>query len=198
MSLSRFFPTVFALCLLVSLPTAAQPQEGAAVGFGVSINSLSIAAGVGDDGGTASLTPVNFSVPITTRSFRIEPEIGFARTSQSTEESSRTRSVFNVGTRLFLISRYDDAQFLFGGRIGISHRSSSTEIDFEDRDESTSATDFSIGPAVGGEYYFNNHFSIGVEARFTYVNVGSPDNAPDDFSASRLRTSGVATLRFHF
>jgi len=90
----------------------------------------------------------------------------------------------------------DDAHFLIGGRAGLSRRSSETEG--ADGQESDSATDFSIGPAVGGEYYFSDHFSISVEARFLYVDVGTPDDAPDDFSASRLRTSGVAFLRFHF
>jgi hypothetical protein len=104
--------------------------------------------------------------------------------------------VLTAGTGIFSVWRDGDAQLLLGGRVGLRHRWSTTEIRSEE--QSSSTTDFSVGPALGGEYYISDHFSMGVEARFLYINLGTPDQAPDDFSATRLRTSGVASFRVHF
>ena len=193
----RLFAGCISVVLLLapSFPSSAQPQDSVTVGLGASINSFSVAA-ADADGGSVSLTPFSVSIPITAASFRIEPEVGFFRARESTGETSQTRSVLTIGTGLFSVWQEDDAQFLLGGRVGLRRRASSTE--FRSEEESTSATDVSVGPAIGGEYYIGDHFSIGVEARFLYINLGTPDEAPDDFSRTRLRTSGVASFRFHF
>jgi hypothetical protein len=193
----RLFAACISVVLLLapSFPSPAQPQDSVTVGLGASINSLSVAA-ADTDAGSVSLTPFSVSIPITAASFRVEPELGFFRARESTGETSQTRSVLTVGTGIFSVLRKGDAQLLLGGRVGLRRRASSTE--FRSEEESTSATDVSVGPAIGGEYYIGDHFSMGVEARFLYINLGTSDEAPDDFSRTRLRTSGVASFRFHF
>jgi len=191
----RLLISGFAFALLLIQPVQSQPQEDVTVGLGVSINTLDLALADGS-GRTASLSPFTFTLPVTTSSFRLDPEIGFFRSSQSTDQRSQSQSVFTAGTGAFYLSQYDNAQLLIGGRLGLRRRGFTQE--FGDDEESRSAIDFLIGPAVGGEYYMSPHFSIGVEARFIYVNRGTSEETPEDVSASQLRTSGVASLRVHF
>ena len=196
MNLRVIVSSLFTGLLLLTQPVNAQAQDGTTVGIGVSINAPSVAIQQGGSGQTVSLAPFTVTVPITTRSFRLEPEVGFARTSRSADDRSSTSSVFTIGTGLFAVSRFENTLLHLGGRVGLSRLSESQEL--RNDEESSSRINFSVGPAVGGEYYLSNHFSLGLEARFVYVNVGEPDDAPDDFSASRLRTSGVAFFRVHF
>lgn len=193
----RFLASCIVLLLFVpSAASWAQPEDDITVGLGVSINSFPVVTATAADGRPVSLSPSSVSIPITSSSLRIEPEIGFSRESVSSEDDAQTQSTLTVGTGGFLVSRYDDARLLLGGRVGLSRRASSVE--FNSEEETSSAIDFLIGPAIGGEYYLSDHFSMGVEARFLYVNLGAPDDAPDDFSATRLRTSAGASFRFHF
>lgn len=196
MQINRPLVALVVCAFILTTPAEAQSQEGSTVGFGVSINSISVAGENETVPGALSLVPFTISVPVTTSSFRLEPEVGYFRYSQSQNDNSYTSSRLGLGTGVFHVSRHESTLLQLGGRVGIARRS--TSIDGSGGDQSTSATDFFIGPAVGGEYYLSDQFSIGIEARFLYMNHGTPDTAADDFSASRLGTSGFAFMRVHF
>jgi hypothetical protein len=110
---------------------------------------------------------------------------------------------------IFLFSRQkaaffplDKTRLLVGGHAGLSRVSSSGE----DRkfDETLPRTTFSIGPAVGGEYDLGEHFSIadhftlGIEVCFAFVNFGAPGAGLEGVPPSQFRTSGVASLHYNF
>ncbi len=44
-----------------------------------------------------------------------------------------------------------------------------------------SKTDFFIGPAIGGEYMFNKHFSLGGEINLNYISIGHYDSEGECF-----------------
>lgn len=195
MNVRVFLSGVLASLLLFGPPVNAQSQEGSTVGLGVSINAPSVTTN--QNGSRAfSLAPFTFTIPITRSSLRLEPELGFSRSNRSIDDRSVTSSVLTVGTGVFYLSRFDDTLLQIGGRVGLSRLSDTEEL--RNDEETNSRTNFSIGPAVGGEYYLSDHFSLGLEARFVYVDIGTPDGAPDDFSASRLRTTGLGFFRVHF
>lgn len=190
------FSGLLASLLLFAPPVQAQSQGETTVGLGVSINAPVVRTSQADGGGPSSLAPFTFTLPITSASFRLEPNVGFVRFSRSANDRTTTTSALTVGTGAFYLSKFEDTQLQIGGRIGLSRLSEVVEN--RNEEDSSSRTNFLIGPALGGEYYVGKHFSVGIEARFLYINVGEPDNAPEDFSASQLGTSGVAFLRAHF
>ncbi|MFP4228104.1 MAG: hypothetical protein ACLFTE_04660, partial [Salinivenus sp.] len=65
-------------------------------------------------------------------------------------------------------------------------------------EESSRTVDLFLGPALGAEHYVSNHFSVGAEARLLYINRGQPEEVAAQQSASEVRTSAAAYLRFHF
>lgn len=170
---------------------------------------------------------MTFSVPITFSSVRIEPEIGYAHSNRSDAFQTATTSRLLLGTGVFYAPRTDDFRFQAGVRVGVHRSSIDYEVTREDGatwespenvqpdDFSADGTsvDFSVGPAVGGEYYVSDHLSLGVEARLIYtqqnvnddtvvsVDPGSGFSYTDgtsDVSNSTLNTEGAAYLRVHF
>ncbi len=88
--------------------------------------------------------------------------------------------------------------FYYGIDIGVilsaySIESNSQYFESVSRDK----TDFFIGPAIGGEYMFNDSFSLGAEIQINYISVGQYDDDSQDVSQSLISTRGLITLRWY-
>jgi len=57
---------------------------------------------------------------------------------------------------------------------------------------------FSIGPALGCEYFFGTHFSFGGELGLKYTSYNYKDREPEDKGQSHLTTDTGLILRFYF
>lgn len=193
--LARCF-LLFSLALLSApQPSQAQPERGAppTFGIGVTVNT----AAINPSRLETEAAPLGFTVPITFGTVRLEPQFGYVRQRQSSEARTETASALTFGTGAFYRVPFGTTIFLAGGRIGIT-REVRTLTPTDAPSERAATVNLFVGPSVGGEHYVSDHFSIGAEARFYYVNLGQREDAPPERSASILRTGGAAFLRFHF
>ena len=154
-------------------------------------------------------------VPIATGpSFRVEPTLGWAHTSEHVTTSdptspangiSQSSSALLVGVGLFGIKRLGSGTLLYyGPRIGIAWGR------VQDTDQSgnslkQSQTDWFAEGALGGEHRIS-HFSVGGEVDLSYRHMGDPSfeqtGAPTFSSAgvggSSVGTGASAFVRWYF
>jgi hypothetical protein len=187
--------------LLLAAPAQAQP-EGTKFGIGVSLIQSVIAPDFEElQFGTVALS--NIYVPIIIgSSFKLEPEIGFYRLSEEedTFEGTLTQWRFGLGAFYYLPAAASVRVYV-GPRVGLQLTSLSAE---EDVDLEFGETDFVFGLALGGEYFFSDHFSLGGEVQLNYVSLGEPDVEVDgvdqDFDLSRnfISNNGLILMRWYF
>ena len=181
------------LVAVLALATTANAQgDGAKIGIGVSISPLSSLA-LTDGGVTVPGGAFAFYVPINIgENFKVEPELGFFRYKASQGDNESTDTQWRFGTGLFYVfSERESLRPYVGPRLGIV----STSEKFND--ESDTQTDFFVGLALGAEYYFSSHFTLGGEFQFSYVNIGSPEGA-DDLSRNLFGSNGLIFVRWYF
>jgi len=186
---------LFVMLAYGATPAVGQPEPGGSptVGLGVTLNTDALSL----SGPTPAGAPVGFTVPITFGTVRLEPQVGYIRHTQSEASQSETTSALTFGTGAFYRADFDQTLLLAGARIGVT-REVQTFESASAPEERIATVNLFLGPVVGGEYYLSDHFSVGAEARFYYINIGQPENAPPERSASVIRTGGAAFLRFHF
>lgn len=175
MQIRYLLPALLITCALLISPTQAQSdQSGSAYGVGVSFN-----------GGTTFYVPMHFG------SVRIEPELGFHRrgvTRDNADDQFNTRLRFGLGGFGTLTS-HESADIYGGVRLGVV-RKANTE-----GETTTTTSDFFVGPALGGEYFLSDHFSLGAEVAAFYTNVG---RAAPDISEERIETNAQPFVRVYF
>lgn len=197
------------LCTAACLALCSTSALAADFGIGISARS--------DDAWIYA--PINIG-----KNFRIEPSIRYVSNESSTTQRS-DRSLddtykqevdsleFGVGVfRLLKIA--ESAQLYFGARVAY--------VDFESTVDDTvtyfpgysvathsktSQDGYRIGPTVGFEYLFGEHFSIGGEASYTFLDVEgeSKHTVEDSLSTTRIdteqKTNGTQTqliVRYRF
>jgi hypothetical protein len=187
--------------------TFAQETKQSKIGFGVSIvdvkDLIRILSGDGDISPSIFL-PINVSSKL-----RIEPEIGFFtvtsedKTPTQNEKNKDYSDQFHFGIGIFPLKDLVSYNLYYGARLGYIHFSSYNENDmgYTVREESSSGG-FFISPTIGGEYFFNNHFSLGgeVQVRFTSLNGEEKKdmNIVTDFSSSSISTRAIVLIRCYF
>ena len=203
----RRIVAVAALALALALAPVARAEparqpttssNAVSVGFGVGIDPLGL-LGVSPNASLA--TPgANFYVPIQIGpQLRVEPSIGFRHLSVT--NGSENAWALGVGG-LFYFAPPTPTGFYVGGRLGLEHFSTSTGNGAAE--DSTSATDFSIAPVLGGEYAFASRFTFGAELQLpiTFYGNQSHDVGGVTTTVNQDRT-GIATnavifLRYFF
>lgn len=100
----------------------------------------------------------------TKSNFRIEPTFGFI--------FSKNQSKYVLGLGAFKLKDISNLRIVTGLRLGFSD-----------------GNVFAIAPSLGGEYYFNDHFSVGSEVQLR----GTFDNG--DFT---FLTNTLVLVRFYF
>lgn len=170
------------IILFVTMVIACLPGDSAAqgrVGLGVGVGS-----GIGT--GIVGLSGLSIYMPINAASIRIEPEFGFVHTSTTIDDTDfeSSETLLFLGSGVFgYLSRGETIGYA-GGRFGIQH---STD------DDDDSSTGFLVGPAVGGEHFLGDAFSLGAEVRLTFATM-TEDGVDDD----AIFTNGSFIARWYF
>lgn len=60
-----------------------------------------------------------------------------------------------------------------------------------------SKTDYYFGPAMGGEYFFSKHFSLGGEVQLNYVFIGRWDGGDGGGTEGGIRTKTFIFVRWY-
>lgn len=194
------------LSLILTIFSLAQTEDSnVQVGFGVSL-SKELSMFIQSEQLEIMTLPVdlaNFTVIIKGKNFRFEPSLGFFTTSSDYSNAGYNSESSTSNTRLGAVLAYNNSSivsmnFYYGVDFGVilTNYSHSSSTSTESTDESK--TDFFIGPAVGGEYMFNKHFSLGGEINLNYISVGEFDgDSEGESSIWAISTRGVIYLRWY-
>lgn len=166
------------------------------------MNSIGFGASLGKELYSASLTLLDFPsfyLPITLSNFRIEPEIGYYRYSGEFEDEDTIETRLTIGFGIFLISRKPNTNIYYGLRMGLmrSYEYDKWVWDGQDVYEDH-RTDYYIGPAIGGEYLFTKHLSLGGEIQVNYISIGQWSESTGKHSVSVTRTKPLIFVRWYF
>jgi hypothetical protein len=201
--------TALTIFLLLTLTVFSFPQEednSVKFGFGVSLSSeysvyhfYSYLEEWQIE--TLPVDMANFSVIIKGSFFRFEPSLGYFTMSADYSEPGLTTERSSSNIRLGAVIAFNNdpiesVNFYYGIDFGfiLSSFSYTSSISTASTDESK--TDFFIGPAIGGEYMFNKHFSLGGEINLNYIAIGQYDS--DNVSSSwAISTRGQIFLRWY-
>jgi hypothetical protein len=202
-SLIPLLGTIFLLVAELLHAQEQQPDKRTQVGIGITIGKEFTVSG---EDGSFIFLPVGFTniyVPILIRSkFRIEPELGWFRSSQSGDITEYSFTSFRYGLGIFSATQKQKMHLYYGLRLGINRTSISYKsAEFFLSNEGTSKTDFFIGPSLGGEYFFSDHFTLGGEAQLNYISIGQfdGDRSPsNEVSESAWATRTLLFLRWYF
>ena len=196
---------LLAVSLIQSTILGAQdtaPPEKGRIGLGVALTNTTVFI---DDFGLLTLDVNSLTVPIRTAGgTMIEPEIGFVRFSNSGGGFESSFSTLRLGTGVLFPLRARDAFHPYvGPRIAIVRSVQSTSSSFSGKTTETN-TGWQFGLALGGQYWLNDHVTIGGEGLLSRLGFGEPDIDPappggsSDSSNSFITLSGTAFLRLFF
>jgi hypothetical protein len=160
----------------------------------------------------------SISVPVFIKAtFKLEPFISFSdyqyeneykpATTTTTDRNETKYRFMTVGLGIFYSWPIKKTNVHFGGKLG--YIKSQYEYIFEGSGFSSSNEDkgsgYLLSPAVGGEYFFSDHFSLGGELNFEWTSVDSDgedrDNSNVRESSStvkRFSTGGIVNIRVYF
>lgn len=167
-----YFPLLFALILLL-MPNLLQTEERKnRIGIGIGVANL------------WRLYESTFIIPIHfSPGFKIEPEFSLYMRSNSAFILDDASTSLTLGCGFFAKTNKEKTSIYYGARTGIIYYSIEGN------------TDLYVGPAIGGEHYFSEHLSLGVEVQliYTFFNLFN-----GDFTPSELRTKTFLFARFYF
>ncbi len=169
-------------------------EERSRIGFGVSLGKEIVEIGEA----YTMLDFPSFYLPISLSSnFRFEPEIGYLRYSGSDEDWEESRSILSIGCGIFSVTQKGKVDIYYGVRLGLRSTSRSYQFTWDGVDSvDESKTDFYIGPAIGGEYFFTDHLTLGGEIQLNYIFIGQWSDGED--SESVIRTKPLIFVRWYF
>jgi opacity protein-like surface antigen len=184
-----------AVALSLSIVT---PQASAAeVGVGVSL--------FGNESGYGVYLPIRFGNII------VEPELTVYKSSSDqtyplapTSNRNSDNQNLLLGTGVYL--RHELApsiEYYVGGRLGYTKYKYSTKYPSSPSSNYSNDEDgYYIGPVFGAEYFFNKHFSLGLDASLIYRSTSgdyksSPSNSNSSDNTS-WATETIAKLRVYF
>lgn len=133
--------------------------------------------------------------------FRLEPEIGYFRVKQKAiidgDEIAEIATSYTIGVGIFPQKVYEGFTLYYGGRIGYMSQKLRAE-EPGNTDEETSSGLY-LAPAIGGEYHFSNHFSMGAEAQILYSTLtNEADGRTYDIDITLFNTRALVFFRFYF
>ena len=192
------------LIAVLACSATANAQTGVKVGIGISINPLAQTSSLG--GVTVPGGLFAFHVPINIgEKFKIEPELGYWRVKQKASgggiNAEQTLTQWRLAAGLFyMFPQKASLTPYIGPRVGIVKSSETRK--FDTSEDKFSQTDFLLGLALGGEYYFSSHFTLGGELQFNYISIGEPEEegVPDTFELDTdlFSTNGLLFIRWYF
>ncbi len=128
-------------------------------------------------------------------SLRIEPEIGFAHLKHKySDDYSLSMTGILLGVGVFDMNQRERTNIYWGVRFNYGRFKESSNAEWF---ESETYSSLSFGPALGVEYYFSNHFSIGGEISILFSTLKEDED--DDFLDNQIiNTNTGLVLRFYF
>jgi hypothetical protein len=191
-----------ATLLLIVLAAPAQAQSPWKLGVGISLNQLFASL---DEESTFAIPINNLHFPVAFgQRLLLEPEVGMTKGKQTVEvlgvRQEFKATIWRLGIGIFYrFPATDDLRVYVGPRFKWI-RTTASEDDGTDKTE-FAETDVSIGAALGGEYFFSSHFSLGGEAQFNYIDLGEPDVEIGDVVDLRRKiftTDTLVMIRWYF
>ena len=117
--------------------------------------------------------------------------------SEPAYTSGRASSNLRLGAVVaFNSDSIESMNFYYGIDFGFIISSYSYTSSSSDQSTDDSKTDFFIGPAIGGEYMFNRHFSLGGEINLNYISIGHYDYE-GEASSWAISTRGLIFIRWY-
>jgi len=201
--------TLFAILLSLTLTILSFPQEvdnDIQFGFGVSLSSEYSVYNFSSylEDWNIEVLPVdmaNFSIIIKGSFFRFEPSVGYFTMSSDYSGGGYTFERSSSNIRLGAVVAFNNdpiesVDFYYGVDFGFIFSRSSYNSSISNESTDKSKTDFFIGPAVGGEYMFNKHFSLGGEINLNYISIGDYDSEGES-SGWAVSTRGQIFIRWY-
>ena len=142
-------------------------------------------------------------LPITIGSIlRIEPEISLERMSTKIAETDGQDGTaieysqdFSLGLLVFLSYEEEENNFYIGVRGAYGMFGTTYEGAFDEADNEYTA--FAITPAIGGELFIKEKFSLGGEILFPYVSSEQELDSNTNVTLSIMHSGARAFLRFY-
>lgn len=180
------------ISLLMVNPLQAQ-EKRSSLGLGVSLGKELYMPGL------TMLDFPTFYLPITLSNFRIEPEMGYYRYSGKFESWESKESYLTIGCGIFFISQRGNANIYYGVRLGFIRVYEYEKWIWNGQDvDEDHRTDYYYGPAIGGEYFFNKHLSLGGEIQVNFISIGQWSDSTGEHSESVTRTKPLVFVRWYF
>ena len=195
------------LSLTLTILSFAQTEENdVKFGFGVSFSSeyTTYIYSEFEQGIQLQTLPIdmaNFSIIVKNNFLRLEPSFGYFTQSIDYNggpyPAEYSYSNIRVGAVVaFNNTNIESMNFYYGIDFGFIFSNRNYTSSSSDESDSKSKTDFFIGPAIGGEYLFIEHFSFGGEINLNYISMGQYDSEMD-ISSWAMSTRGLIYLRWY-
>lgn len=184
---------------LVSLTFTAPMASAVDIGVGVSLNTQG-----GGDGGYGVSLPLRFG------NITVEPELSFYRSSRDrtypsapTNDFKAEYTQYTLDTGIYWRQRVVPAlETYVGGRIGYSKdKTSYMYPNSSGSNQSYVSSGFYLGPTLGAEYFFDKHFSLGLDVSLLYESTSGESVSGSNVSnqdGNNLYYQTRARLRFYF
>ncbi|HEY3371572.1 MAG TPA: hypothetical protein VGK10_12020 [Prolixibacteraceae bacterium] len=167
------------------------------IGVGIHLEQFKIH----DMGGYSDNIPSN-KIVLTinpSRSFRLEPEFGFNSNKRTTSNVVRKDNYWNMGLGTFGMTQFNRLNVYFGARFEYDIQTS--KQNYAATEDNSKVNFFTIGPAIGCEYFLVNQITLGGEIGVKY-GTKSPDDKDSQLSDNEdetsLWTDTGLFLRFYF
>lgn len=200
---------IFFLLIFLSF-TSIKAQDSSKVKVGLGITIVDIKDLANTFYAYQSLVP-NFTLPIIIDKIKIAPSFGYYNSNikytpkletKDNETRKLSESNIHIGLGVFYIFKISHLSIYCGSHfIYIISKEKETHKKYNDTENGHG---YSIAPAIGSEYFFNKHFSIGGELQFKYIHLKREQNSgnysDDDLysiSYGSFVTRTLLVLRFY-
>jgi hypothetical protein len=175
------------------------PLAGAVdVGLGVTINNEG-----GGSGGYGVSLPLRFG------NFTVEPELSFYDSSDDTtyptsptNTSAQEYQQYTLETGVYWRQPIiPSVEMYVGGRVGYTrYEQSSTYPSSPGSNYAYDSSGFYLGPTLGAEYFFNKHFSLGLDVSLLFESTTQKSTGGSPYTQDRdsIDYQSRAKLRFYF
>jgi opacity protein-like surface antigen len=186
---------VFSISMLKSY---GQEESEAMKIFGLGIHVEQFKMGdVYNDFAMAPANKVLFTINATNY-LRIEPEIGFNFYNDK-DNDLKDRS-FHGGIGVFYMFQPGKVNIYTGARLELARINDEYKDWQTDEKRTDKSTRTTFAPAIGAEYFFGKHFSLGGEIALKYSTLNTKYDDPNDEDRKRtyFSTDTGVLLRFYF
>lgn len=208
----KIFKSIKAILLILFMAfTMLNAQEtnenkSTRVGIGVSLFNVNdllefiVSKGVGQ-------TAVFYLTFDTSPGFRIEPEFGYSvynieeKNNGYTAES--TLKILRLGTGLFAKNAKNNQYHIYYGiRLGYLYNSEESKYrhEYDSGTDKESSSGFYLSPALGGEYFFSDYFSMSGETQLMYSSSSfeDSDDPNEEITVSSVSVKTLISVRYYF